>query len=173
VLLEEFVLFCACQESWIIEERRAFIMESRKIYSKRYLPDPEIKELMDRPQTEEERKEVEQSFTEFMRRIDEESVFVLMPDRIEKSRRFIELAKELSQRYEVSMDIWEKTYFIQVDLHLCCASYPGPMTRQFAELFNMCDKFSSFILKNEPSDFTLCLDFYTHEYYLSGVLMND
>ncbi len=109
-------------------------MESRKIYSKRYSLDTEFLEEMEQPQTGEELEEAEHSFAEFVRRMAEESVFVLMADRIEKSRRFIELAKELSQRYEIDIDIWEKSYFIQVNLHLCYGSYPGPMTRQFAEL---------------------------------------
>ena len=47
------------------------------------------------------------------------------------------------------------------------------MTRQLAELFAMCDKCCSFLLVNEPSDFTLCLELYTHHYYLGGSLVND
>ena len=47
------------------------------------------------------------------------------------------------------------------------------MTRQFAQLFNMCDNLSSFILKSEPSDFTLVLEVHTHKFYLSGIVVNE
>lgn len=96
-----------------------------------------------------------------------------MPERLKECRRFIELAKDLSQRYEIDMDIWEKSYFIKVDLHLRHCSFPGLFTRRLAELFNMCDKFSSSMYPGETSGFTLSLEFYTHKYYLSGRLVND
>ena len=46
------------------------------------------------------------------------------------------------------------------------------MTRQFAQLFNMCDNLSSYILKLEPSDFTLVLKLDTHKRYLAGKLID-
>lgn len=144
----------------------------KKIYSRRYPQAPEIMELISRPQTKEEREAAKQSFNEFWRQFQEERVYVLMPERIKGARRFVALAEELSEAYGIDMDIWEKSYFIQVDLHLCCASYPTELTRRVAELFCLCDRFHSFILPKEPGDFTLSLDFYTHQYYLSGRLMN-
>lgn len=145
----------------------------RHIFSKRYPLPPEIEELIIQPQSKEEMEGAEKSLQEFWRRITEESVFVPMPERLKECRRFIELAKDLSQRYEIDMDIWEKSYFIKVDLHLRHCSFPGPFTRRFAELFNMCDKFSSSMYPGEPNGFTLSLEFYTHKYYLSGRLVND
>ena len=143
-----------------------------KIYSRRYPQALEIMELINRSQTKEEREAAKQSFNEFWRQLQEESVYILMPERIKGARRFVALAKELSEAYGIDMDIWEKSYFIQVDLHLYCASYPTELTQRVAELFCLCDRFHSFILPQEPGDFTLSLDFYTHQYYLSGRLMN-
>lgn len=146
--------------------------ESKKIFSKRYPPNRELEQLKNITQTEEDKASAEKSLNEFWRRMREERVYILMPERIEEGRRFVALAKELSELYEIDMDIWEKSYFIEVDLHLCCASYPPGLTRRIVELFNLCDEFSSFILPQEAGDFTLSLDFYTHKYYLSGELMN-
>lgn len=97
-------------------------------------------ELVNRPQTKEEREAVKQSFNEFWRQLQEESVYILMPERIKGARRFVALAKELSEAYGIDMDIWEKSYFIQVDLHLYCASYPTELTQRVAELFCLCDR---------------------------------
>lgn len=144
----------------------------KKIYSRRYPQGPETMDLLHEPQPEEEREAAKQSFNEFWRRLQKESVYVLIPERIKDARRFVALAEELSEIYGIDMDIWEKSHFIQVDLHLRCASYSAGLTRRVAELFSLCDRFHSFILPQESGDFTLSLDFYTHQYYLSGRLIN-
>lgn len=145
---------------------------SKKIYSRQYPPDPDIVKLLNTPQTEEEKNSAKRSFAGFWRCMKEETVYIPMPERIKASRYFIERAKELSEVYELDMDIWEKPYFIQVDLHLRCAAYTTGLTRRVAELFSLCDQFHSFIQPQGPGDFTLSLDFYTHQYYLSGRLIN-
>lgn len=93
----------------------------------------------------------------------EETVYQPIPERQELGQKFIAMAKELSEAYDIDIDIRQKGYFIEVNLHLYCTSYPSELTKMFARLFGMCDRFSSFILTTEPSDFTLSLDFFTHE----------
>ena len=102
-----------------------------------------------------------------------ESVYIPIPGWENKSKCFIALAKKMSQIYELDIDIRRRSYSIEAALHLYCAAYPSEMTRQLAELVAMCDKCCSFLLVNEPSDFTLCLELYTHHYYLGGSLVND
>lgn len=141
-------------------------MDKTVIYSKRYLPDQETVQEMncDMPQTEEERAATQASWNKFCRRL-QERVYIPIPGREELSQQFIALAKELSQVYELDIDILKGPYSVEVNLHFYCAFYPDDMTRRFAKLFSMCDTFSSYILKSEPSDFTLSLDFHTHKCY--------
>ena len=145
------------------------------IYSKRY-PTPwekdDIAMEVAAPETPEEQKAAEESLHEFWRKLREESVYVPIFGAEKKARLFIELAKMLSQNYELDIDIRRKAYFVLVDLHLYCAAYPGSMTQDFAELFNLCDQFSSFLQATEKSDFTLSLTLYTHKHYISGQLVN-
>ena len=130
----------------------------KKVYSKRYPPAPETMEIIHTQQSAEERATTKKSFNEFLR--------------IDRGKHFVALAIELSKKYEIDIDIWQKSYFIEVNLHLFCSSYPSELTRYIAELFTLCDRFCSFIFPQEPSDFTLSLEFDTHKYYLSGKLIN-
>ena len=70
------------------------------------------------------------------------------------------------------MDISRSPYSVNVSLHLYCSAFSKGMMRQFAQLFNMCDDLSSFMLKSEPSDFTLILEVHTHKFYRSAIVMN-
>ncbi len=150
------------------------ITDKKVIYSKRYTPADEqlaqIERLMRRMATE-QRETVKKTFKGFWQRLEEESVYVAIQGIEEKSRCFIELAKELSRDYQIDIDIKQGDDTIDVSLHMYCAAYPGDMTRLFTRLFNMCDHFCSFILPSEPTDFTLMLSLYTHDHYLSGKLM--
>lgn len=145
------------------------------IYSKRYAPpweEEDVKAFAEAPQTPEKRKAAKESFREFMRKLREESTYIPIPGAEEKARLFSALAKRLSQTYELDIDIEQQPYFVCVNFHLYCASYPGGMTRAFSELFSLCDQFASFLLTTEKSDFTLSLTLYTHKHYMSGRLVN-
>lgn len=146
------------------------------IYSKRYAHlHEESKQPTEKgmPPSKKETTNAEASLQKFRHRVNEESIYVPKPGREKESQRFITLAKELSDLYEVDIDVIQKSYFVEVDFHLYCSTYPSDFTRRLAELFNMCDRFCSFLFESEPSDFTLSLEFYTHDFYLSGKLMND
>ena len=136
--------------------------EEQVLYSKRYPSvQQEMEQLIEGPLPS-YWENGEESLQEFWRRM-EETVYCPIPGRQEQGQKFIAVAKELSETYDIDIDIQQKEYFIEVNLHLYCASYPGELTKMLAQLFNMCDRFSSFILTTEPSDFTLSLDFFTHE----------
>lgn len=136
--------------------------EEQVLYSKRYPSvQQEMGQLIEGPLPS-DWKSSEESLQEFWRHM-EETVYHPIPGRQEQGQKFIATAKELSEAYGIDLDIRQKEYFIEVNLHLYCASYSDELTKMFAQLFNMCDRFSSFILTTEPSDFTLSLDFFTHE----------
>ena len=138
-------------------------MKEQMLYSKRY---PSAQQEMERIMSEEPTPTARKSDEEFLKELwqhMDETVYKPIPERQEQGQRFITLAKELSEAYEIDIDIRQKEYFIEVNLHMYCSYYPGELTRMFAKLFSMCDRFCSFILTTEPSDFTLSLDLFTHE----------
>ena len=158
-------------------EREVFVLEGDKlIYSKRYL-DPVLMEAMAQTplpgeRTEEEAAETQRSLANFWRRMKNETHRVLMPERVEPSQQFIQLAKELAEAHEIDIEIWEKSYFIRVDLMFHTSLYAAPVARDLAKILNMCDAFSTLVPSDHSGDLTLLLDFYTHKYYMSGRLIN-
>ena len=136
--------------------------EEQMFYSKRYPPVQQEMQQFIEGSLPSDCKSSEESLQEFWRHM-EETVYQPIPERQELGKKFIAMAKELSEAYDIDIDIRQKGYFIEVNLHLYCTSYPSELTKMFARLFGMCDRFSSFILTTEPSDFTLSLDFFTHE----------
>ena len=105
---------------------------------------------------------------EFLRKIEESSVYVLRPDKWKGRRRFIDLAKQFSLTYRIDMDIREHEHFISVILYLFHSVYTGEGKRMLTELVDLCDRVSSFPEEREACEFTLFLDYNTHDYYLSG-----
>ena len=151
------------------------IFEEKLIYSKRYPPaEEELEKFSANPTmpviTPEQR---EASYREFCARMNSEPRLEPIPGQKEKAREFIALAKEFSEEHEVDINIRRLPHSVNVSLHFYCSACSKGMTRQFAQLFNICDNLSSFILKSEPSDFTLVLEVHTHKLYLSGIAMNE
>ena len=151
------------------------IGDEELIYSKRY---PSAEEELEtflasttQPVTTPEEKEA--SFQEFWRQMNTEPQAEPIPGQEEKAQDFIDLAKELSEEYEVDTDISRSPYRVDISLHFYCAAYSKTMTSQFAQLLSMCDCLSSFILKSEPSDFTLVLAMNTHKFLPSFTVLND
>ena len=135
------------------------------IASMRYPPAEEEMErlLAEKPVgDDEEGIPVEKALEQFWQR-QKEVRYVRIPRRRKKQERFIRLAKELSKEFQIDMDIRKRPYFIEVDLHFYCAVYPERLARRFAQLFRLCDRFSSFVLSKEPWDFTLSLELDTHK----------
>ena len=151
------------------------IFEEELIYSKRYPPAEEELEIFSADPTmplitPEQR---EASYREFCARVNSEPRLESIPGQEEKARELIAMAKKFSEEHEVDMDISRSPHSVHVSLHFYCAAYSKGMTRQFARLFNLCDNLSSFILKSEPSDFTLVLEVHTHKSYLSDTVVNE
>ena len=146
------------------------IMEDKTIlYSVRY---PSAQEEGERIKVRGDRQAAEVKLTEFLRRMREERTYEPIPGREEKGRRFAALARELSQIYEVGLDILRTPDSIEAALHLYCSAYSRDMTRRLAELLGMCDVCAASRPRTEPSDLTLSLMLYTHRCYVSGRLIS-
>ena len=151
------------------------IFEEELIYSKRYPPAEEELEKFSADPTMPviTPEQSETSCREFCARMNSEPRLEPISGQEEKAREFIALAKKFSEEHEVDIDIRRLPHSVNVSLHFYCAAYSKAMTRQFAQLFNMCDNLSSFIIKSELSDFTLVLEVHTHKLYLSDIVMNE
>ena len=108
------------------------------------------------------------SFQEYLRRLEEDSVYVLRPDKLAGCRRFLSLAQTLSQEYRIDMDITEYGDSVCVDLHLYYDVYEGERKRILCQLLDLCDSVHSFRFHPGPWDFTLALEYRTHDRYRSG-----
>ena len=148
--------------------------EAETIYSKRY-PSAEMKiknfSANAPPVFTAEQRDA--SFQKFCKRMNSEPRLEPIPGQEEKARKFIALAKKFSEEYEVDIDIRRSPYSVTASLHFYCSACSKNMTRKFARLFNMCDNLYSYILKSEPSDFTLILKIKTHKFYLSDAVLNE
>ena len=149
--------------------------EREVIYSKRYPPaEEELEKFSADPTmpviTPEQR---EASYREFCRRMNSEPRYEPIPGQEEKAQELMARAKEFSEDHEVDIDISRSPHSVEVSLHLYCTAYSKDMTRQFAQLFHLCDNLSSHILKLEPSDYTLVFQVHTHKFYLSDIVIDD
>ena len=145
------------------------------VYSKRY-PSPmeELEKLRaDKTLPVINEAQIKASFQDFCSLMSSEPYYEPIPGREEKAQEFMALAKKFSEEHEIDIDIRRTLYSVEASLHFYCTAYPKDMTRQFAQLLNLCDNLSSYILKSEPSDFTLVLKLGTHKFYLADTLMND
>ena len=99
-------------------------MEDKTIlYSVRY---PSAQEEGERIKVRGDRQAAEAKLTEFLRRMREERTYEPIPGREEKGRRFAALARELSQIYEVGLDILRTPDSIEAALHLSLIHISGP-----------------------------------------------
>ena len=98
-------------------------MEDKTIlYSVRY---PSAQEEGERIKVRGDRQAAEAKLTEFLRRMREERTYEPIRGREEKGRRFAALARELSQIYEVGLDILRTPDSIEAALHLYCSASGG------------------------------------------------
>ena len=150
------------------------VFDKELIYSKRYTTPMEELEKLTAGGTQPllSQEEIKESFQGFLSLMNDETRCDPIPGQEEKAQEFITLAREFSEEYEIDADIRRTPYSVEACLHFYCGTYGKNMTRQFARLFSMCNNLSSFVLKTEPSDFTLILELYTHKFYRSGMLMN-
>lgn len=115
----------------------AVFEEGELLYSKRYSHRKSIEKLLQRSITEAEMEETEKALAQFKKRLQKERVYIQLPERQKKGNRFIAIAKEFSKRHQVDIDIKRKSFFIEVSLHLYCATYPANMTHRLSELLRL------------------------------------
>ena len=134
------------------------------IYEKKY---PRIDPMEEMKQIEmemaDEPEEPTPSFDEIMQKIQENTTYVLMPERIKASEDFIRAAIEVSELYELDTKIERHFDHISVDYSFnCCGGL-----RDINKFIGMADQ-SSFFKDILGWDITISLDFFTHAVVRNG-----
>lgn len=103
------------------------------------------------------------SFEEIMRRIYKDMVYVLLPERQKKAKEFIETAIEVSELYEMDIEIKQHLSHISVSYYFDC----GGGMKHLIDIISKADEIAFFRPK-EGFDIIMSLDFYTHAEYRNG-----
>ncbi len=92
-----------------------------------------------------------------------DTLYLLIPERILSSRRFIRTAIEVSALYELDVKITRHVGHICASFSFDC----GGGLRDIKRVFAMADEFAFFQGIN-GRDITICLDYYTHAVIRNG-----
>ena len=134
------------------------------IYEKKY---PRIDPMEEMKQIElemaDEPNDPTPAFHEIMAKIQAETTYVLMPERIKASERFIQTAIEVSELYELDTKIVRHLDHISVNYSFDSC---GGM-RYINRVFGMADEFA-FFKDIHGWDITVSMDFFTHTVVRNG-----
>jgi len=150
------------------EDQKMIRDETKIIYSKRF-PKVDLNEFCKgQGGTDDDIFEPPVPFETFRKRLAENSTYIVNPTKLKWRQEFIDMAVRLSSEYEIDMDIEDHLYYISVCMYLGSASCVGRLKALFTLLLSMCDRITCLTTKNGTSDFTITLDYHTHDHYLSG-----
>lgn len=108
------------------------------------------------------------TFEQIMERIYKDVVYVLMPGRKEKAKKFLRKAIEVSELYEMDIKIEHHFSHISATYYF---NYGGAM-KHLTDVIGMADDIAFFGRKDKEYDIVMSLDFYTHAEYRRGRLVN-
>lgn len=107
------------------------------------------------------------TFEEFLRRVYENQVCILIPERQRLAEKFIRTACEVSKLYRLDIKITQYSDHISADYYFNAA---GGL-RYLREIVKYADEIS-FFANSMGYDIVMCLDFYTHAVFQNGHLMH-
>jgi len=143
-------------------------MNKEIIYEKKYPRIDPMEELKNCTQEiDDEPKGPIPTFEEIMQKIQANTTYVLMPERIKDSEEFIRTAIEISKLYELDTRIERRFDHISVTYSFdCCGGL-----RYINQVFKMADQFSFFTNIN-GRDITISLDYFTHASVRNGRIVS-
>ena len=141
-------------------------MEWETIYTKKY-------DLMDFEEDEcEEEIPLEHTAEEFIEGI-QNMKYEPIPGAEEYCQKYIRLAKEMSEAYQIDIDILRSIDSIRIIFHMLEVTIGGDLKKFIAELMVGCNEFNIWPSKNE-GEYEIDLTYYTQNAYLFGKkLMRD
>lgn len=103
------------------------------------------------------------TFDEMMEKTYANTTYILIPERIESSKKFIQTAIEVSALYKLDIRIERHVDHISVDYSFHC----GGGMREINRVFGMADQFS-FFKDIFGRDITISMDYFTHAVVRNG-----
>lgn len=103
------------------------------------------------------------SFDEFMKRVYQDTVYWLLPERVKTAKEFINRAIELSEMYEIDAEIIEHDTNITVDYFFDGCACMGFLK----ELIQYADDIAFFI-NSRGREIQLSMEYYTHAIIRNG-----
>lgn len=142
-------------------------MSGEIIYEKKYPCIDPVKKMEQIDQKlSKEPKKVIPPYQKMLRKIQVDTTYVLMPERIKASEEFIRTAIEVSKLYELDTRIERHLDHISVYYSFDC----GGCLRDINRVFGMADQ-ASFFRDVHGRDITVSLDFFTHATFRNGKIM--
>ena len=143
-------------------------MNKETIYEKTYPRIDAVKEMLQIEQEmADESNEPVPSFEEIMQKIQANTTYVVMPERIKNSEKFIQMAIEVSELYELDTRIDRHFDHISVTYSFDC----GGGLQEINRVFGMADQFS-FFTNIHGRDITVSLDYFTHATVRNGRIVS-
>lgn len=145
-------------------------MKGQLIYSHRYehpwLTDSRSKGKDTKMSAEEAHRRVEELF----RHVEEDSIYVLIPHRMELAEKFVQYVKDFSELEEIDVEIFQTFDQYRATLFLCGSPIIDNTKNSLGELFLMCDDVSvdTSADKKLGYDFAITFTLRTHRHVLDG-----
>lgn len=138
------------------------------IYSAHY--DNTIDHSEVNPPTSGEAEKRQTEINEIIRRVNEESVYFLVPERLERANKLKEIAIAFSKANEIDIEIYEKLGSMSVWLYYDIGLYKGDDTKLLGALCFVSDDVEMFNLKEPRNrhDHVMIFTVYTHHHFVSG-----
>lgn len=144
--------------------------EEKLIYSKRF-HNPTAQELEEEMNNDKDFENYKPRFetgNDFIENFIKKSEYVPIPARIENKQLFIDVAIELSQTYEIDMDIYEAEGHISAKLLFMPCSFMGGVKEMFMDVLDMADDLLFFTSSKNPNAIELIATYNTHDLYVEG-----
>ena len=144
-------------------------MKNKVIYEKKFPPleIPTLEEI-EKLNASEDGKTERLTFDEIMERIYKDVIYVFMPERVEKAKKFLHKAIAVSELYEMDIKIEHHLSHISATYYF---NYGGAM-KHLTDVIGMADDIAFFGRKDGEYDIVMSLDFYTQAEYRKGRKVN-
>ena len=105
------------------------------------------------------------SLAEILARAETKYTYEHRPDAVEASQKFIKVAIDLSEAYEINLDLTRHDRYICATMDIAFASYSGEIKHRLDALMAIADRVSLFYNKSKPDYVVTSIDYYFYDRY--------
>lgn len=108
------------------------------------------------------------TFTELLKGLAKDYIYVLRKDAEKESERFVSYAIEVCREYEIDTMIIQEEHEINVSMELYLGWHDNSFKIAFVSLLRVADDFTLASIKNKPEYVRITLSYHTHDKYRHG-----